>query len=75
MAQAIRYQRFACKSYLALDEDYIHRVEINELVKHNIGLISVGKKVKEIFKPELRVPTDLIMNYKVAEEIIKNICV
>ncbi|MFH5181454.1 hypothetical protein ACHHV8_01715 [Paenibacillus sp. TAB 01] len=70
LAQAIRYQRFADKTYLAMDEKYVHRAEKNEFVKYNVGLLSVGSKIKEIVKPLTQKPTDSIMRYKVAEEII-----
>ncbi|WP_440110655.1 hypothetical protein [Paenibacillus sp. QZ-Y1] len=70
LAQAIRYHRFAEKSYLAIDDQYIHRVNQEEFYKFNIGLISVGSKVKEIIKPISLKPLDPAMRYKVAEEII-----
>ncbi|MGG1554100.1 hypothetical protein [Paenibacillus ferrarius] len=70
LAQAIRYQRFAHKTYLAMDEKYVHRADKNEFVKFNVGLVSVGSKIIEIVKPVAQKPTDSIMRYKVAEEII-----
>ncbi|MEK4851527.1 hypothetical protein NST04_16900 [Paenibacillus sp. FSL H7-0756] len=70
LAQAIRYHRFAEKSYLAIDDQYIHRVDKKELNNFNVGLISVGSKVKEIIKPILHKPLDPAMRYKVTEEII-----
>ncbi len=73
LAQAIRYQRFADKSYLALDEKFVHRANQEEFLKYNIGLISVGPKVKEIIKPISQRPLDPIMRYKVAEETISKI--
>ncbi len=73
LAQALRYQRFASKTYLVLDEDFVHRVDHNELIKHSVGLISVGNKVREIIKPTISKPTDLIMNYKIAEELLKKL--
>lgn len=47
LAQAIRYQKFAKKSYVALDHEFIHRVSIEEFRHYNIGLISVGSEVKD----------------------------
>lgn len=70
LAQAIRYQRFAEKSYLALEERYIHRAIHDEFVKYNVGLISVGSKVKEVIKPISKKPLDSVMRYMVAEEIL-----
>ncbi|MNJ77152.1 hypothetical protein D3C77_745800 [compost metagenome] len=73
LAQALRYKRFASKTYLVLDEEFVHRVDYNELIKHSVGLIAVGSKVREIIKPTISKPTDLIMNYKIAEEILKKL--
>lgn len=70
LAQAIRYQRFANKTYLAMDEKYVHRADKSEFSKYNVGLLSVGSKIKEIVKPFAQKPTDSIMRYKVSEEII-----
>lgn len=70
LAQAIRYQRFAERSYLAIDSRYIHRVDQVEFHRFNIGLISVGSKVKDIIKPVSLKPLDPAMRYKVAEEIV-----
>jgi hypothetical protein len=70
LAQAIRYQRFAHKVYLAIDEGFIHRVDKSDFSKYNIGLISVGSKVKEVMRPIQKKPLDPIMRFKVAEEIV-----
>lgn len=71
-SQAIRYQKFAKRSYLALDKDYIHRVDINEFKRNNIGLISVGSKVTVVYSPEFQKPLDPVMRYRIAENIIQN---
>lgn len=74
LAQAIRYQRFADKTYLALDEQYIHRAVHDEFKQHNVGLLSVGPKgVKEVVRPALKKPLDPLMTFKVAEEIISKL--
>lgn len=70
LAQALRYQRFAQKSYLALDAEYIHRVDKEQLIKYNIGLLSVGESVKEVLSPLQRRPSDPIMQYMASEVII-----
>lgn len=70
LAQAIRYQRFAQKTYLAMDERFVHRADKAEFIKYNVGLISVGSKIKEIVRPIERKPLDPVMRYKVSEEII-----
>ncbi|MEK4359770.1 hypothetical protein NYE48_22335 [Paenibacillus sp. FSL M7-1455] len=70
LAQAIRYQRFANKTYVAMDEKYVHRADKSEFSKYNVGLLSVGTKIKELVKPSDQKPSDSIMRYKVSEEII-----
>ncbi|WP_058303000.1 hypothetical protein [Gorillibacterium timonense] len=70
LAQAIRYQRFANKSYLALDEQYVHRADQSECKRFKVGLISVGSRVREIIEAPPIKPLDPLMRYKVAEEII-----
>lgn len=42
MYQAIRYKHYSNSSYLAISEEYIHRVNIEMLKENNIGLISVS---------------------------------
>lgn len=73
LAQAIRYKRFADKTYLALDEQYIHRADQSEFRRYNVGLMSVGSRVKEVIKPTPDKPLDHLMRYKVAEEIISKL--
>ncbi|WP_232700234.1 hypothetical protein [Brevibacillus daliensis] len=70
LAQAIRYQRFANKTYLAMDEKYVHRADKSEFSRYNVGLLSVGAEIKELVKPSIQKPTDSFMRYKVSEEII-----
>ena len=42
MYQAIRYKTYSHRSYLAISEEFLHRVDIDMLRKNNIGLISVS---------------------------------
>jgi hypothetical protein len=72
LEQAIRYQRFASKSYVALDQKFIHRVSIDEFKRYNIGLISVGSKVEEVISPKVTRPSDPTMRYRVAEYLLQN---
>ncbi|HDR7949122.1 TPA: hypothetical protein QCY38_002761 [Bacillus toyonensis] len=72
LTQAIRYQRFAKSVYVALDVDYIHRVDLNEFKKYNVGLISVGSKVQVLNKPQIKQPLDPVMRYRIAENIIQS---
>ncbi|WP_458353927.1 hypothetical protein [Peribacillus frigoritolerans] len=71
LTQAIRYQRFAQSTYVALDEDYVHRVDLEEFKKYNVGLISVGSKVEMINKVEIKQPLDPVMRCRIAENIIQ----
>lgn len=40
--QALRYKAYSHKSYLAISEEFAHRVDRNLLKEHNIGLIIVS---------------------------------
>lgn len=40
--QALRYKAYSHKSYLAISEEFAHRVDKDLLKKHNIGLIIVS---------------------------------
>ncbi|MDG0032733.1 hypothetical protein MMB68_24600 [Priestia sp. Y58] len=71
LTQAIRYQRFAEQVYVALDEDFVHRADLEEFKKFNIGLISVGPKVKEILAAKISPPLDPIMKYGIAEQLVE----
>lgn len=71
LVQAIRYKRFAKKSFVALDKKYIHRANIELFKEQNIGLLSVGSEVKMIYSPKEEVPLDPTMRYRIAENIIK----
>ncbi|WP_322552810.1 hypothetical protein [Priestia megaterium] len=71
LTQAIRYQRFAEQVYVALDEDFVHRANLEEFKKYNIGLISVGPKVKEILPAKISPPLDPIMKYGISERLVE----
>lgn len=66
--QALRYKFFSHKSYLAYPEKNIHRVDLDLLKEHNIGLISVGdNKIIFISKPKTEKPKDLTSYYFLSE--------
>jgi len=70
--QALRYQNFSQKSYLAISSDFIHRVDKKELIKANIGLISVSKERSfVVINPKKNKPKDKIAFYYSGEAFTK----
>lgn len=66
--QALRYKFFSHKSYLAYPKQYIHRVDLDLLKEHNIGLIAVDQNtIHFVYKPKNEKPQDLIAYYFLAE--------
>lgn len=66
--QALRYKFFSEKSYLAFPKSGIHRVDIELLKKHNIGLISVDTdKIEFILKAKTEKPQDKISYFFLSE--------
>ncbi|MCC5930791.1 MAG: hypothetical protein JJU28_16220 [Cyclobacteriaceae bacterium] len=66
--QALRYKFFSHQSYLAYPEKNIHRVDLDLLKEHNIGLISVGDdKIRFISKPKTEKPKDLTSYFFLSE--------
>ncbi|NCU33126.1 MAG: hypothetical protein EOM23_09400 [Candidatus Moranbacteria bacterium] len=66
--QALRYKFFSHQSYLAYPEKYTHRVDLDLLKEHNIGLISVGHDtIKFISKPKTEKPKDLTSYFFLSE--------
>ncbi|KAF5064182.1 hypothetical protein DSECCO2_286810 [anaerobic digester metagenome] len=66
--QALRYKFFSHQSYLAYPEKNIHRVDLDLLKEHNIGLISVGdNKIRFISKPKTEKPKDLTSYFFLSE--------
>lgn len=71
--QALRYQFFSAKSFLAYPEQYIHRVDIELLKGSNIGLISVGADdISIILSPKEKEPEDTVSYYFLSESFAKN---
>lgn len=66
--QALRYKFFSEKSYLAFPKSGIHRIDIQLLKRHNIGLISVDNENLEfIFNPKTEKPQDKISYFFLSE--------
>ena len=66
--QALRYQFYSQKSYLAYPQHYIHRVDIDLLKRHSIGLISVGAdNIKILNNPKTRKPLDVTSYFYLSE--------
>jgi hypothetical protein len=66
--QALRYKFFSHQSFLAYPESNIHRVDLDLLKEHNIGLISVGlDRIQFISKPKTEIPKDLTSYYFLSE--------
>ncbi|HET9057375.1 MAG TPA: hypothetical protein VFN30_11080 [Chitinophagaceae bacterium] len=66
--QALRYKFFSEKSYLAFPKSGIHRVDIELLKNHNIGLIAVDRdKIEFILKPKTEKPQDKISYFFLSE--------
>lgn len=69
--QALRYQCFSHKSYLALSSDKIKNVNINLLSEHKIGLISVfNDKIEFISNPQMQKPENITAYYHLTENVM-----
>ena len=72
--QALRYKFFSHQSYLAYPEKNIHRVDLDLLKEHNIGLISVGDdKIRFISKPKIEKPKDITSYFFLSELFAKQL--
>jgi len=58
MRQARRYQTFAERVYLAIAEEYVHRVDVSLLRSFNIGLIVVADEARIAMHPLRAAPTN-----------------
>lgn len=68
--QALRYKAYSHKSYLAISNEFVHKVDINLLKKHNIGLIAVDRKeVRFIFEAKNEIPNSRIAHAYLAQKI------
>lgn len=66
--QALRYKFFSNKSYLAYPKQYIHRVDLELLKQHNIGLIAVDNdSIEFVYAPKVEKPQDKISHLFLSE--------
>lgn len=66
--QALRYKFFSNKSYLAYPKQFIHRVDLELLTSHNIGLIAVDiDSIEFILEPKKEIPKDKTSHLFLAE--------
>jgi len=71
--QAQRYLMFSDFSYLALPEEKIKNVELAQVEKNGIGLLSVkNNKIEEIVRPSRSNECDYKQKYIATSTIIKN---
>lgn len=67
--QALRYKTFAHKTYLAISDRFLHRVNLELLKRNNVGLISVSpQKIKFIFKVKTEKPHNQVAYAYLAEK-------
>jgi hypothetical protein len=66
--QALRYKNYSQKTFLAMSENYIHRVDQSLLKANNVGLISVSQYDLDIvLSPRLETPKSNTAFYYLAE--------
>lgn len=71
--QAQRYLMFSDYSYLALPNDKIRNVDLEQLNRVGIGLLSVNSiKVEEVVRPQQSQECDYKLKYIVTSSIIKD---
>jgi hypothetical protein len=69
MRQATRYQSFADRVYLAIAEEYVHRVDVRVLRSFNIGLIVVAEEARIAMHPLRAAPTNADLSALTSERI------
>ncbi|MFA6187437.1 MAG: hypothetical protein WC770_09560 [Phycisphaerae bacterium] len=68
--QALRYKTYSHKSYLAISEEFAHRVDINLLKEYNIGLISVTpNNIRFIFDIKEQLPNNKVAHAYLSQKI------
>lgn len=69
--QAIRYKVFSHKTFLAIDEAFIHRVDKSAFELNNVGLIVVNsEEAKIILDPYKKLPSNLTAFYCFSERFV-----
>lgn len=69
MRQARRYQTFAERVYLAIAEEYVHRVDVSLLRSFNIGLMVVGEQARIALHPVRATPSSTDLATLTSEKI------
>jgi len=70
--QALRYKTYSNKSYLAISEEFAHRVDFNFLKENNIGLMTVApSKVDIVISPKKEKPSNMVAHMYLAEKFYK----
>jgi len=73
--QALRYKIYSHESYLAISEEFAHRVDLDLLKKHNIGLIVVSpEKINIILKVKKEKPSNSVAHAYLAEQMMQMTC-
>jgi len=67
--QALTYRFGADRVYIAMAEEYIHRVDRKLLESYGIGLISMGKSVKVMLDAKRQEHTDMELREKIMKEV------
>lgn len=71
--QALRYQFFSHQTFLAYPSEYIHRIDLNLLKAHNIGLISVSLDgINIVINPKEKKPKDTTSYCFLSENFARN---
>ena len=72
--QASRYKSFANEVYIALDGDYIDRVDMDLLKKQGIGLMSVShKSLKIVLKAKKENVQNIDIQYYIMDRFLKQL--
>ena len=67
--QALRYKPYSNKCYLAVSQEFSHRVDVNILRENNIGLMTVAPdKVDIVMTPKKENPSNMVAHMYLAEK-------
>ncbi len=68
LQQAVLYRMCADKVYVALSEEFVHRVDIQQMKEYGVGLLSVNGSLNEILPPD---PSKYVTHQK-ARDLVRN---
>ncbi len=69
--QALRYKTYSHKSYLAISYEFAHRVDLQLLKKHNIGLITVSPdNINIVLKVKNQTPKNSVAQAYLSEKMM-----